>query len=226
MTTTDVEMKMDTLNVSTTMAQLILCLVLATIAGGFKPVQSQTPGDDTIDARTNTSALARDLANQDPIIRQRAGESLARLAAVDQKKLVEGYLLQEKKKNVRLALNWALYRMGKSDALFEIIRELDSSRHDQAVGYLAQLESPALLYGFLKQGANAAKTTVGVIEALGRIGDASSLGLINPFRDSFAPGVAEAAEVATEQIQKRIAQTEPAKPSRPRTVGKTDATSP
>jgi hypothetical protein len=73
--------------------------------------------------------------------------------------------LQEKNK-VRLALDWALHRMGKAGTLFRIVRELNSSRHDQAVSYLKQLDSPSLLYPFLKQNSNSAKVTVGLLKAL------------------------------------------------------------
>src|SRR5215472_8368950 len=91
------------------------------------------------------------LSSPDPVTRQTGAEALARLAAVDQKKMVEGYALQEKDKRVKLALNWCLYRFGKSEALFPVVRDLDSNRHDQAAGYLAQLESPEPLYLFLRQ---------------------------------------------------------------------------
>jgi HEAT repeat protein len=200
-----------------------LSLVLS--AGAYATASAQAP-EAQVDARADSSAFARQLGSRDPLVRQRAAEALARLAAVDQKKLIEGYQLQEKDKRVRLALDWALYRIGKSEALFRIVRELDSSRHDQAVSYLMQLDGPALLYSFLKQEDNQPKTTVGLLEALARIGDSESLEIVKPFRNSFYPGVAEAAELATEKIERRVAQTEVRTPTRPRIVDKTDQTSP
>ncbi len=166
------------------------------------------------------------LGHADPSVRQRAAEALARLAAGDQRKVVEGYQLQEKNKEVRLALDWALYRMGKLETLFRIVRELNSSRHDQAVGYLKQLDSPNLLYPFLKENDTPAKVTAGVVEALGQIGDKETLAMLTPLCDSFTPGVAAAAEVAIEQIEARIGQAETKLPSRPRTVGTSDKPSP
>ena len=188
--------------------------------------QSGTLPQNGVDSRADSAEFARQLGHVDPLVRQRSAEALARLAAVDQKKVVEGYQLQEKKKNVRLALDWALYRMGKSETLFRIVRELDSSRHEQAVGYLKQLDSASLLYPFLKQVQSHAKITVGLLEALAQLGDSETLELIKPLRDSFTTGVAEAAEVAIDQIEARVGQTETASPSRPRTVGKTDQKSP
>jgi len=175
---------------------------------------------DGIDARSNTTELATQLGNVDPLVRQRSAEALARLAAVDQKKLVEGYQLQEKNREVRLALDWALYRMGKSEALFRVVRELDSSRQEQAVGYLSELESPDLLYPFLKKEHNPARVNAGLLKALARAGDAQTLELIKPYRESLQPYVAEAAEIASDEIEKRLGQETTTTHSRPRTVGK------
>ena len=181
--------------------------------------QTGTLPQDGVDARADSAQFAGQLGHVDPLVRQRAAEALARLAAGDQKKVVEGYHLQEKNKEVRLALDWALYRMGKAETLFRIVRELDSSRHDQSLGYLKQLDNANLLYPFLKQNRNSAKITIGLLEALAQLGDSETLEMIKPHLDSFVPGVAAAAEVAVEQIEARISQTETITPSRPRTVG-------
>lgn len=177
--------------------------------------------DDVGDPREIGARWAKQLGHYDPVVRQEAAEALARLAAVEQKKLVAGYHFQEKNKNVRLALEWALYRLGKSDMLFQIVHELDSGRHDQAVGYLSKVDAPALLHTYLKDQDKPARITAGLIEALAVIGDQESLALVTPFRDSFLPGVAAAAEDAIDKIEARLAQSEPAKPTRPRTVGST-----
>jgi len=166
---------------------LISCLVIGAVLSW--PLQSHVvagPKNDTSDQPVGAQ-YARQLSSPDPLIRQAAAEELGRLVALDQKKLVEGYLLQEKDKRVRLALNWALYRMGKSQLLFQVIRDLDSSRHDQAVGYLSQLESPDPLYLFLRQEDTRPKIIVGVIEVLGRIGDSEALQQIKPFLSSYEP---------------------------------------
>jgi HEAT repeat protein len=176
---------------------------------------------DGIDARANTKELAQQLGNADPLMRQRSAEALARLAATDQRKVVEGYQLQEKNKEVRLALDWALYRMGKWELLYRIVHELDSGRQDQAIGYLSELESPDLLYSFFKKANNPPRVTTGLLKALGRIGDAQTLDLIKPYRESVEPNVAAAAETAHDEIEKRLgeAQSGPTG-TRPRSVDK------
>jgi HEAT repeat protein len=161
---------------------------------------------------------AKALSSLDPAVRQSAAEELARMVAMEQKKLVEGYLLQEKDKRVRLALNWALYRMGKSALLFQIVRDLDSSRHEQAVSYLIQLEGAEPLYVFLKQETTRPKVIIGVIEVLGRIGDTEALQQIKPFVDSFDPKVSETAELSINMINHRLGEAEPATKTRPRTT--------
>ena len=169
--------------------------------------QTQTPIDG-IDARANASEIAKQLSDADPNVRQRSAEALARLAAADQTKLVEGYYLQEKNKEVRLAMDWALYRFGKSPALFRIVRELDSGRQQQAIGYLSQLESPDQLYPFLKKQNNPAKVSVGLLKALAPIGNAQTLEVIKPYLESVQPYVAEAAENTTDEINKRLGEGE------------------
>src|SRR5215813_906885 len=142
-----------------TLPYLIVLLLSVVVS-----VNAQSPIDG-IDARTNTNDLARQLGNADPLVRQKSAEALARLAATDQKKIVEGYQLQEKNKEVRLALDWALYRMGHSEALFRIVKELDSGRQAQAVGYLSQLDGPELLYPYLQKNNNAPRLNAGLMKA-------------------------------------------------------------
>ena len=111
--------------------------------------------------------------------------------------------------------------MGKAEALYRVVDELDSGRQQQAVGYLSDLESPDLLYPFLKRTTNTPRLNAGLLKALGHNGHAQTLELVKPFRESHQPYVAEAAEVAHDEIEKRLS--EPAASTtraRPRTVEK------
>jgi len=204
------------------MKYLISYVVIGLVMLPASAVSVRVLPPDNAAGQLASADSAKQLSSLDPAVRQAAAEELARIVALDQKKLVEGYLLQEKDKRVRLALNWALYRMGKSQLLFQIVRELDSSRHDQAVGYLSQLESADALYVFLRQENTRPKVIVGVIEVLGRIGDSEALQQIKPFLGSFEPKVAEAAELSTDAIQQRLGAPQPATKTRPRTAGKPD----
>ena len=184
-------------------------------------VVAQTASLDGVDARSNPAEFSKGLSSPDANVRRRSAEALARLAATDQLKLVEGYQLQEKNKEVRLALDWALYRMGRSEALYRIVKDLDSGRQDQAVSYLAEFESPDVLYPFLKKENNPPRVNAGLLKALGRIGDAQTLDLIKPFRESHQLYVAEAAELAHDEIEKRLGEPAAGETrARPRTVEK------
>jgi HEAT repeat protein len=175
-------------------------LILAVLLIVSVNAQAQQAPIDGVDARSDPKEFAKQLNSPDALVRQRSAEALARLAATDQRKLVEGYRFQEKNKDVRLALDWALYRMGRAEALYRIVDELDSGRQEQAIGYLSELESPDVLYPFLKRTTNAPRISAGLLKALARIGDAQTLDLIKPFRESHQPYVAEAAEVAHDEI--------------------------
>ena len=191
---------------------LVICVLCVGISLGQQPI-------DGVDARSNAAEFAKQLGSTDPLLRQRSAEALARLAATEHLKLVQGYHLQEKNKDVRLALDWALYRMGRSEALYRIVRDLDSDRQEQAIGYLAELESPDLLYPFLKKENNGPRVIAGVLKALARTGDAQTLEIVKPFRESHQPYVAEAAEIAHDEIEKRLGETAQPTRGRPRTVG-------
>src|SRR5678815_754749 len=190
------------------MSKVILALVVLSFVCGTSLAQQEPI--DGVDARSNPAELAKGLGSTDPLLRQRSAEALARLAANDQKRQVEGYHLQEKNKEVRLALEWALYRMGRSEMLFHIVDELDSGRQAQAIGYLSELESPDELYPFLKKNNNAPRINAGLLKALARIGDAQTLELIKPFLESHQQYVAEAAEIAHDEIEKRLGEPAPA----------------
>jgi hypothetical protein len=165
------------------------------------------------------------LTNRDPLTRQRAAEDIARLAPPAQRKLVEGYRLQEKHARVRLALDWALYRMGKTPALFAVVRDLDSTRRNQSEAYLAELETPEPLYGLLPQ-VNG-NTQIKLLEALARAGNADTLPIVEPYASSVDPKIADAARFATREITRRLnAPPQPDAKTRTRQMGKATTDNP
>jgi hypothetical protein len=202
---------------------LSLTLLIA-LGSSMACAQSNEGEEDTSVGPVNTSEIARKLSNADPLERQRAAEELARLAALDQLKLVEGYRLQEKNARVRLALDWALYRMGKTGTLYDIVRDLDSSRRNQADAYLGQLDGPDQLYIFLDR-VNT-KTLARLLEVLARLGDAETLDHLKPYLESYEPQVADAAKFAQREINLRLTQKQPDAATRPRQTGIAPETSP
>lgn len=177
---------------------------------------------DDEQARGPSSAeVARRLSSRDAGERQRAAEELARLASVEHRRLLEGYRLQEKDARVRVALDWALYRAGKGETLFAIVRALDSKRTGpQAFSYLTQLEGPAPLYVFLER-VNG-NTLIKLLDVLARTGDSETLERVRPFAASLDPGIAEAAKFAEHEITVRLAEAPTVEPKRERRAGKED----
>src|SRR6185295_8937617 len=110
--------------------------------------------------------------------------------------------------------------MGKSALLFQVVRDLDSGRHDQAVGYLSQLESADVLYEILKQEDTRPKVVVGLLQVIGRIGDDASLQQIKQFEESYDPNIVEAAKESASLIQQRLGEAQPATRTRPRKIEK------
>jgi hypothetical protein len=179
--------------------------------------QSDSEEDQTTANAEASAAVARNLASADPLERQRAAEELARMGAVEQLKLVEGYRLQEKDARVRLALDWALYRMGKTETLFSVVRDLNSTRRrNQAATYLKQLEGPEHLYFFLDR-VNP-ETLVYLLEALASIGNTETAERLEPYTTYLDGSIANAARFAIREIERREAQTQ-AQPTRPRQTG-------
>ena len=195
--------------------RIIHCFCVISVLFGVSVAQQPIDG---VDARSNSAEFAKQLGSTDPLVRQRSAEALARLAVTDNRKLVEGYQFQEKNKEVRLALDWALYRMGRSEALYRVVRDLDSGRQEQAIGYLSDLESPDLLYPFLNKEKNRPRVTAGLLKALAKIGDSHTLEVVKPYRESQEPYVAEAAEIAHDAIEKRLSETAQPTSTRPRAV--------
>jgi hypothetical protein len=151
-------------------------------------------------------------------VRRRAAEELARLAATEHRRLVEGYRVQEKDSGVRAALDWALYRMGRNESLFPLVAELGSKKYpEQVVGYLKQLETPDPLYVFMNR-VNG-NTKIRLLEVLAAVGDAGTLGVVKPFTESLDPGISDAAEFAEREINNRLAERPSVEPKRERKVG-------
>jgi hypothetical protein len=194
-----------------------LCLALLFVVSVTISVPAQSSDEDEGNVQADSAAAQRQLASREPLERQRAAEELARLAEIGNRKLLEGYRLQEKNARVKLALDWALYRIGKTESLFAVVNSLDSSRAAQASSYLITLETPDPLYLFLER-VNG-NTQIKLLEVLAKIGDVGTLERIKPHAASFDPKVAEAARLATRDIEQRIGETPTDRSTRPRQVG-------
>jgi hypothetical protein len=196
----------------------VLTLTLLALFAALAPLSVAAQDESVNPTAVDSSMVARKLSSRSPVERRAAAEELARTAAAEHRRLTEGYRAQEKDARVRLALDWALYRMGKNEALFEIVSALDSKKTaEQSVGYLKQLESPDPLYVFF--GRVNGNTQIRLLEALASVGDASTLERIKPYTESLDPGIADAAKFAEQEINQRLKEPTVIEPKRQRKVG-------
>jgi hypothetical protein len=193
-----------------------LCLALCCLSAPSLLLRAQDAETKPVAAKSSRE-VSRALASANPVQRREAAEELARLVAVEHLTLVEGYRMQERDARARLALDWALYRMGRNEALFQLVRALDSPRYEQTLGYLSQLESPQPLYVFIKR--TNGNTQIRLLEVFARIGDESTLEQIKPLAASLDPGIVEAAAFAEQEIKNRLADAPRVEPKRARQTG-------
>jgi len=191
-------------------------LIILLIIAGAAIAQAQTNENET-NAPDPAAVAVKQLTSRDPLARQHAAEELARLEATDQRRVIEGYRLQEKNERVRLALDCALYRLGKKESLFPVARALDSSRSAQASSYLRTLDDPEPLYLFLER--MNGNTQVKLLEILATIGNAETIEKIKPYEQSYDPKIVEAAKKAASEIEQRDGQPPAKTTTRPRQVG-------
>lgn len=203
--------------------RLIAVMLCVFAAGLFARALAQDEAGGP--ARIDSATVARKLSSQNPLERREAAEELAHLAAAEHRRLVEGYFVQEKDARVRLAMAWALYRMGKNESLFALVRALDEKKlAEQSVAYLKQLEGPEPLYVFLDR-VNG-NTQIRLLEVLASIGDRATLERIKPFTESLDPLIADAAKFAEREIGLRLQEQPTVEPKRPRKVGNADESQP
>lgn len=204
------------------MKKFVLTVALLSLLAAHAPAAAQ---DDPAAPAVDSAAVARKLSSRNVFERRAGAEELARRASVEHRRLAEGYRVQEKDDRVKLALDWALYRMGKNESLFPLVRALDEKKQaEQAVGYLKQLEGPDPLYVFLTR-VNG-NTQIRLLEVLASVGDRNTLEKIQPFTESLDPGIADAAKFAEREINIRLEETPAAEPKRQRKVGSVDESQP
>ncbi|MCP9495803.1 MAG: hypothetical protein MSG64_15250 [Pyrinomonadaceae bacterium MAG19_C2-C3] len=193
-----------------TACKLMMTILMMTYAVASNVAAQTYPQETTDTQETSTQVIVAsprqyvlELAAPNPVLRLRAAENLARVAAVDERRIVEGYRLQEKDKRVQLALDWALYRFGDETKLFRIVSALDSTAfRSQSIAYLSQLDAPEPLYMFL--GSPKRNVRIGILDALGNIGNAGTFPQVAPLTQASDKRTAEAANAATKRITERL----------------------
>ena len=146
--------------------------------------------------------FAENMNDKDGDRRQYAFEGLARAANPKYSEETSRLLPSESNDDVKLAQYWAIYRMGSTVNIQNVVRELDGPRHDQARGYLLETPNPADLYPYIQSGSKTVRLRV--IEILGRIGDAGTVRELEPSVLTASREESNAATLAKKRIEWRM----------------------
>ena len=146
--------------------------------------------------------FVENLDDRDGDRRQYAVEGLARIGEQRYLDQISRAILTEKNVDVRLAENWAMYKMGKRDAIQDVVRRLPTDQGQQAHQYLLEVDSPADLYPYIHSGDRA--ISLDIINILGQIGDRETIAELKPVVEASGRKSADAATVSIKKIEWRI----------------------
>ena len=175
---------------------------------GFIPVS----GTDDLQKKTLSSlALIGDRRSQDIFedalederseYRMNGAEGLGRIGDTAFTTVLAKKFLLEKDGSVRLALSFALYRLGREEHIVELVEKV---KGDQAFSYLLELpaEKVKVLYPYARSTDNGRKAEL--LKIIGIRGEASALEFIREFMNHENSGVASAANLATRYLNSRF----------------------
>ncbi len=134
--------------------------------------------------------------------RRYGAEGLGRLGDPDTTTPVARAYLRESSSNAKLAMSFALYRLGRQEHLDELVANVGK---DQALNYLLEFDSAqvAKLYPYL--GLDVGQTAR-LFEVIGSRGDRSALPIAEKFSASPETSIASAANTAIRRLRARLGE--------------------
>lgn len=144
--------------------------------------------------------FAEALTDSREFYRRFAAEGLARIADPSLTTTMARSFLREKNESARLAMSYALYRMGRPEHLDDMVLNLS---RDQVYGYLLELDSNQVteLYPYLERGE--ASTIARLLEIIGLKGDQKALEIAERYSQSENAEVLAAATLAIRRLRAR-----------------------
>ena len=141
------------------------------------------------------------LEREEAYFRRYAAEGLGRIGDRSLATLLGRHHLSEKSATARLALGFALYRLGRDEHLLELVRSLEKG--DQEFHYLLELEADEVpkLYPYIRIEKDSVKARL--IEIVGLRGDESALPIVREMIESDNADVVSSANLAMRRIQGR-----------------------
>jgi HEAT repeat protein len=142
------------------------------------------------------------LSDSREIYRLYASEGLGRIGDSRYVTEVSRQYLREKSGDVKMALSYALFHLGREEHLIELVAGLDS---DQVYYYLLEMDAGEVtkLYPYLRESDHSIR--VRLLEILGLRGDPSAVAVIQELSGSHNMELASAANLALRRIQGRSA---------------------
>lgn len=137
-------------------------------------------------------------------IRIAAAEGLARLGRTDNLPAVEGARQTAEGAHFQLALDYAMYRLGRKTVLGNVTSQLDGPRSGRAFGYLLELTSKEYPDLFPLLRGSRGKARVKILDVLGTIGGADALAEVESYTKDGNTDVASAALNAVRRIRARV----------------------
>jgi len=144
--------------------------------------------------------FAASLTDGRDFYRRYAAEGLARIAESSLTTEMARAFLREKDQAARLAMSFALYRMGRQEHLDDLVRNVS---RDQVGGYLLDFDPQQIreLYPYLEQGE--ASTISRLLEIIGIKGDSEALSIAERYSRSDHSEVLAAATLAVRRLRAR-----------------------
>ncbi|HET9529389.1 MAG TPA: HEAT repeat domain-containing protein, partial [Blastocatellia bacterium] len=146
--------------------------------------------------------FVENMADRDDDRRRYAFEGLARIADPRYLDQISRLVLTERSSHVKLAQQWALYKMGSRPNIQYVVRKLGTDQQDQAYHYLMEANSPADLFPYVRSSDKQVRRSV--IEILGRIGDQATINELEPIARTSGAGTSDIATVAIKRIEWRL----------------------
>lgn len=180
------------------------------VTGAVKGVFSYDPARDEaalwglslIGDERAEQVFVENMTDRDADRRRYAMEGLARIGDPRYNDQISRILLTEKHNDVKLAEQWALYKMGDRASIQFVVRKLDTDQSDQARSYLIEANDPADLYPYVRTSNSEVRRRV--IEILGRIGNQETIKELEPIARTSGAETANTATVAIKQIEWRM----------------------
>lgn len=142
------------------------------------------------------------LQDNDTLMRRYAIEGIGRIGLKSYTDNLERDFLREKNKEIKLALSFTLFKLGRNAYLDNLVREMDKEAYEDLVhGYFVELGDQAVtpLAGYIKPADK--KFKILLMQTLGAMGANSAIQYLEPYLKDPDVDVAQAATDAIRELK-------------------------